>query len=464
MTRFLYYYQLERYETTRFVKRVFKSYFKKLGRGKIKFDGKARFVLVVALVIFLIISSALIFFTPYYLAAPIIILLWLLRFIFLLIGKLAFRPLEIRMEKKKVESVSQKLTSLPNLVTVGITGSSGKSSIKEILKQLLPQNTISSDNENDTFMSALEEIENKLTSDHKIFLCEFGELKIGEITRLCQILKPSLGILPSINEHHLDHFKNIDKTVDHMFELLQNLEAEGTGIVNLDVELVNEKLKKALPTRLIGYSLENRENELCQKVVLATDINLGTHGSDFTLTINGTEYIFHSPLLGKNHVSNLLASIICAVELGEKPDELVRKIEELEQIPGRLEYKRYKNIDVLDDTQSSNVSGFKDALGVLSLYDGKKVIATLGIEGIGHKSSDVHKFLGFITSKTADLILLIGKSDRTDSISAGAIDNNFNKKNIIRLRDVREVYRFVDKNLKEGDVVLLENSLPERYL
>ena len=111
MTKFLYYYQLERFETTGFVKRVLKNYFKKRGSRKLDLNSKARFVLIVALATFILISSALIFFTPYYIAAPTIACLWLIRFLFLMLGNLAYRPLEIRSEKKKVSGVMQKMAS-----------------------------------------------------------------------------------------------------------------------------------------------------------------------------------------------------------------------------------------------------------------------------------------------------------------------------------------------------------------
>ncbi len=422
------------------------------------------FLLAASYFQFTFISVVIIFLTPYYIAVPLVIILWLIRFLFLITSNAVLLPFEKRSNEKKINSAKAKLTSLPNLVTIGIAGSSGKSSIKEILHNLLSENTLMTSQSENTLMSTVETIENKLNKDYRYLICEMNAYKNGDIRKTCELVDPKIGILPAINEQHLERFKSVENTVKTKFELLRNLKNEGVGIVSLDEHLINDNLKKALPTQLIGYTLENGTSELCRKVVSADNISMDTKGASFSLTISDEEYFFESPLLGKNHLGNLLASIICAIEMGEKPANLVDMVRNLPQIPDRLEYKTYENIHILDDTQSSNVSGLKDALVVLSMFGGKKVIATPGIAEIGHKSDDVHKLLGYLASQVADLILLIGKADRTDNIRFGALDNSFRKEDIIRLRNISEVYSFVDKNLKEGDVVLLENDLPERFL
>jgi len=464
MNKLIYDYQLERYETARFIKRVFSGFFKKTENKKPKWDNKAKFLMIVGYFQFLLLSSLLIFFSPYYIAIPTIIILWLGKFIFLVVSNIAYLPIEKKRNDKKIELAKQKIDDFHDLTKIGIAGSSGKSSVKEILDSLLQKNTLTTGEDENTLMGTAKIIGKKLDQYHKTFICEMNICKNGEIKKICELITPGIGILPSINEQHLERFKSIENTVNTKFELLQNLKVEGIGIVNLDEQLINSNLKKALPTKLIGYTLEGRENELCQQVVSAQNIFMGPKGSSFSLEISGQLYFFKSPLLGKKHLSNLIASIICAVELGKAPSGLVKTVSQLEQVQGRLEYKTYNGIHILDDTRSCNVSGYKEALHVLNMFDGSKVIATPGIFEIGHKSNEVHKLLGYLASQATDLILLIGKSDRTENIKSGALDNNFNKKNIIRLKDVDEVYKFVDKNLKERDVVLLENNLPERFL
>ena len=464
MNKFIYDYQLERYETTRFIKRVFSGFFKKAKNNKPRWDNKAKFLLIGSYFQFLLISVLLTFFSPYYVAVPVIIILWLGRFIFLVISNFAYLPIEKQRNDKNIELAKQKIDSFPSFARVGIAGSSGKSSIKEILDGLLQENTLITREDENTLVSTAKLIDEKLNKDHKTFICEINAYKNGEIKKMCELTTPKIGLLPAINEQHLERFKSIDNTVDAKFELLQNLKVEGIGIVNLDEQLINSNLKKALPTKLIGYTLEGRENELCQQVLSANNIFMGPKGSSFSLEISGQLYFFKSPLLGKKHLSNLLAAIICAVELGESPLSLVGRVSQLEQIPGRLEYKIHNGIHVLNDVHSCNVAGYKEALSTLNMFEGTKVIATPGIFEIGNKSSEVHKLLGYLASQSADLILLIGKSDRTENIRFGALDNKFDKKNITRLKDLEEVYRFVDKNLNEGDAVLLENDLPERFL
>jgi UDP-N-acetylmuramoyl-tripeptide--D-alanyl-D-alanine ligase len=112
----------------------------------------------------------------------------------------------------------------------------------------------------------------------------------------------------------------------------------------------------------------------------------------------------------------------------------------------------------------SNVDGFRSSLEFISKFDRKKVVVTPGIYEVGEKSKEVHKMVGFMISKVADLIILLGESHRTENIRFGALDNNFDKNKIIRVKDLDEVFRFIDKNLGDGDVVLLENDLDVRFL
>jgi len=464
MNKLIYDYQLEKYETARFIKRALSRYFKKTKNKKPNWDNKAKFLLIGGYFQFLLLSTLLIFFSPYYIAIPTIVILWLSKFIFLVVSNIAYLPIEKERNDKKIELAKQKIESFPNLTSIGIAGSSGKSSVKNILAGLLQENTLTTSENENTLMGIVEIIDKKLNHDQKTFICEMNTYKNGEIKKVCELITPSIGILPAINEQHLERFKSIENTIEAKFELLQNLEVEGIGIVNLDEHLINSNLKKALPTRLVGYTLEGRKNELCQQVVSAQNIFMGPKGASFSLEISGQLHFFKSPLLGKKHLGNLIAAIICAAEIGESPSNLISRVSQLEQIPGRLEYKNYNGIHILDDTHSCNVSGYKEALVVLDMFEGNKVIATPGIFEIGHKSNEVHKLLGYLASQTSDLILLIGKSDRTENIRFGALDNKFNEKNITRLKDIEEVYKFVDKNLKEGDVVLLENDLPERFL
>jgi|GEM_PF-4752556 len=461
MNKLLYDYQVERYETIDFTKKVFKGFFKKSRRKLVRWDTKARVLAFISYAQLILIFALLAYLAPYYVAVPLILVVFSSRFLLLIISNAVYSPFERRILAKKTLLTAQTLGNRADLTTVAITGSSGKTSVKHILQALLPSELLyTNQNEND-LTSYLDLLGNGLDDRYKYLLCDINARRKGDIKNVCQLVSPKIGILTSINEQHLSRFKTIENTIQIKFEALHNLRNEGLGIVNLDDHLIETNLKLALPTRLIGYSLEDKTSELCDYVANASNIASGIDGSRFSLSFKDRELAVETSLLGKKHIGNLVASLICAIEMGEDPNILVDRVRKLSQVPNCLEHKMHGGIHVLDDTISANVSGFKEALRILSLYEGRKTMATPGIPEVGSKSSDIHKLLGYLASGTVDLIMLIGKNDMTENIKLGALDNNFKPENIIRMRDLDEVFRFVDKNLKDGDVILLENSLPE---
>ncbi len=466
MNKYIYLYQLENYETLRFLKGVYRSFFKKSKVRKIEFerDLKTKFILFFSIFIFLVISLLLLFLTPIYISAPIMALLWLLRFFLLIISEKLFLRYENRQNKKEFDAAKQKVRAFDEVVFVGIAGSSGKSSLLAILTELLGEKTATTIGTKDGLVGLVQSINQKLTLGLKQFICEMNANKPGQIKAMCVLTQPKIGILTNINEQHLERYKNIENTVSSKFELLQSLTEDGVGIVNLDNQLVRENLGKASAEKLIGYTLDGNSSQLCQKTVLVTAYEVLDYGSRFALNIAGEEYNFSTTLIGKNHLSNVVAAVICAVELGQKPEHLVEKVSNLKQIPHKLEQKIRNNIYILDNTGGSNVESFRNSLEILKMHPRKKVLVTPGIYEVGEKSNEVHKMLGYMTSGVADLIVLLGESHRTENIRAGALDHGFDKNRIIRVRDLDEVYRFVDKNLNEGDVVLLENDLDDRFV
>lgn len=466
MKKQLYLYQIERFETDRFLRRVIKNLFgKKTDLDyEIKWDLKSKFIFYYSIAIFIIISAVLIILTPYYIFIPGIVLVWFLRFLIIIFSEKMFSLYEKRADRKKIESAQQKINAFNEINFVGIAGSSGKTSFKKILAELLGNKTEMSEDKTQTIVELAETINKKLTIGIDNFLFEMNAEKQGKIKNMCQLIQPNIGVLLNINEQHLDRYKKIENTIRAKFEILNNLDNESFGLVNLDDALVRENLKQAKALRLIGYSLEGRTSDFCEKVISAKNFEIQKFGSWFSIEFEETEYVFETILIGKNQLSNILGAVACAIELGLKPDMLVEKVKNLEQISHKMELKTRDGIYILDNSGGSNVNGFKNSLDVISMFDRKKVVVSPGVYEVGEKSNEVHKMLGFMISKVADLIILLGESDRTDNIRTGALDNDFDKNKIVRVKDLDEVYKFIDKSLGEHDVVLLENDLDVRFL
>ncbi|MFC1722486.1 Mur ligase family protein, partial [Patescibacteria group bacterium] len=380
MNKYLLIYQLEEYNSKRFLNWVFKNFFRRHPPRKkeITWTNKSKLILLVSWVLLVTTGIFLFVFIKWYFALVVLLFLWLNNYLLLLLSNFLLSFPEKYKRKKYIENATAKLSSIPNIKKIGITGSAGKTSTKNILAGLLSTKTLSTPKSYNTDLGITKVIDFDLNHRYKNFIVEMGAYKTGEIKNLCEIVKPNIGILTSINEQHLERFKTIENTISAKFEILQNLSEPSVGIVNLDNPLILENIKKAQVMRLIGYSLENKHSEFCQSIVRAKNITFNHGVTEFETKMFDQEYKLQTNLLGKNHLSNILAAITCAIELGETPEKIAEKLKDIKSIPHRLELKNYNGINILDDTYSSNVAGFREALRVLSGFKGKKVIATPG--------------------------------------------------------------------------------------
>jgi len=135
-----------------------------------------------------------------------------------------------------IRKAINKLQSHKKMIVIGITGSYGKTSTKEILATILGTKfkTLKTEASKNSPIGIAEVILSKLTPDDEVFIVEMGAYKPGEIREMCKIVKPSIGIVTAINEQHQDLFGSIDATVKAKYELIQGLNDGKIAIFNAD--------------------------------------------------------------------------------------------------------------------------------------------------------------------------------------------------------------------------------------
>jgi len=391
------------------------------------------------------------------------------------------RPYEIINRQVVKRRIRRKIDNYEKLKVIGITGSFGKTSTKNIFYQLLTiregrsvppiskglsNKTYKTPKSFNTLFGIAKAIDYELNDQYDYFICEMGAYKRGEIKELCQMVPPDIAVLTGINEQHLERFSSQKNTVSAKFEILENLKPNGIGVVNLDSKLVRDNINKT-DRKLYGYSLDNNTNDECIDTLRVGEWGIKSAGqlyvTTFTLIYKDKKYSGETKLLGKSHLNNILAATMTALLLGEKITPLLDKIKELKQIPHRLELKSDRGINVIDDTYSSNPDGFKEALTVLSSFEGKKILITPGIVELGKRSNTIHKELGEKAADVCDEIVLVGKSQMTKSLKEGIRENDFKGK-IKEVKGDKEVQKYIKYKVKPGSTILLENDLPDQYL
>ena len=357
----------------------------------------------------------------------------------------------------------KKLHSMESLKVVGITGSYGKTSSKNILADILNSKyvTLPTPKNLNTPYGLIITINNHLDKFTEVFIAEMGAYKTGEIKQLCDMVKPKYGILTKIGTAHLETFgseENIQKT---KFELIESLPLDGVGVLNKDdPKQVSYKLKNKCKILWIG--IENKDVD-----VHASDIKCSNIGTSFKVKFKNEdkEYSFETKLLGNHNVYNILAGLALGYELGISIDKLQQAVKNIKPVEHRLELKRLGTFYQIDDAYNSNPVGAKGAIDVLAMMPGKRIVVTPGMVELGEKEDYYNeKFGEQIAEKgNIDYVVLIGKK-KTLPIKKGLEKKNYNMDNVIVYNDVKEAYNFIRGiDTKDEVYALFENDLPDTY-
>jgi len=452
----LHIFQLEEYKPIRLIKWVAKNFFVRSYAEKkpLVWTFKAKFIFWGGLLYWILLTGILSF--VWGLPGFVIgVTAGTQTYFFLILGLLTLRPREIVNRILVRQKIRRKITQLKEtgLQVIGITGSYGKTSIKDFLYQFLSYSyeTLKTPESYNTLFGILKVVDLELDGSYKYFICEMGAYKIGEIKELSETLLPDHGILAGINEQHLEKFGRIENTIKAKFELIDSIPKEGTVLVNGASKLVEKNYSKYRKSALV-YSKQGSDFYI-------KDVRTTREGSTFTMVLQNEEIFAQTPLVGGSNLENIVAAASMAYSLGMSISSIAAILKKLKPVPHRLEISTSKTgLIIIDDAYSSNVTGFKAALNLLDSFNGKqKVIATPGIVELGAKTTKIHKQLGSLANEVCNQIFLVGESERTKALAAGA--NNPNKVRFIN--SLKEINKLIE--IPEKTVLLIENDLTENY-
>ena len=370
-------------------------------------------------------------------------------------------PIERGVYLHYKRKAQKKLKSMNNLKIIGITGSYGKTSSKNILSEILnvKYNALPTPKNLNTYNGLIMTVNNHMDKFTDIFIAEMGAYVKGEIAGLCRLVKPKYGILTTIGTAHLESFGSEQNIIDGKFELIESLPRDGFAILNGDdPKQVNYKLKNKV--RVVWVGIQNKEAD-----VIAENIKCNSKGTSFDVMFKGDKekYHFETKLLGNHNVYNILEAIACGNEFGIPKEDLIRAVKSVKPIEHRLELKKLGNFYMIDDAYNSNPTGAKRATEVLKMMPGLKVVVTPGMIELGDKEDEYNKEFGEQISEVADYVILIGEK-KTQPIKEGLLLKGFDKEKIIVFNDVREAYPFIEQlSQKEEVYALFENDLPDTY-
>lgn len=369
------------------------------------------------------------------------------------------KPIETMVKNYYKKMAMKKLSAMPNLEVIGITGSFGKTSTKNIVQAILQEQapTLSTPASFNTPMGLCITIDKELTPLYKYFIAEMGAYRVGEIKELVTMVKPKYGIVTSVGSQHLETFKSIDNVLKTKMELIECLPYNGLGIINIDNEYIRDyQIKNNV--KIKTYSLFNQEADIYTKELTYTN-----NGMEFVAVYNQEEIPIKTRLLGKYNVENILAGILLAKHLHLSNELIIHAISKIRPVKNRLELKPInQETIIIDDAFNANEMGIKEAINILGNFkDYQRILITPGLIDLGARQKSIHQDLGKYLTDFVDLVYIIG-DENYEYIIDGIKQTDFDLKQVIHEDNFIQAYNKA-MNTSGKKVILIANDLPDKF-
>ncbi len=362
-------------------------------------------------------------------------------------------PFEWYIKQKYIKDAKQKLKKY-NPVVIGITGSFGKTSLKNILNHILSSvsNSFTTSRSINTLMGITRVIREQLQENHKYFVVEIGTDGRGQIAKICDLVKPNYGVLTAIGTAHLKKFKNVDAIAKEKFSLLESVKKKG-GEYFINYKTVDEKYLNKYGFKPTIFDVKN----------LKTTID----GTEFDLVYDSKKYHIFAPVFGTHQADNISLSFIIAMKLGVHPDTIIASLKNLPQTEHRLQVKHQENnITIIDDAFNSNISGFKSALYTLQTIakqkGGRAILITPGMVELGSQHDKQHKEVATVALDTVDIAIVVVPK-RIESFVNTFKSGKTKKQELVLVESLDEARKWLSTHIKPNDTILYENDLPDIY-
>ena len=333
---------------------------------------------------------------------------------------------------------------------VTVTGSSGKTTVKELAAHLLSCRwKVLKNRGTENNLIGVPKTLFQLDASHEVIVLEAGTSCPGEIERLSSIASPQVGVLTLIGASHLKGLKTIEGVREEKLKIMQKLERGGTLVVNAEDALLKDVQSGVHKVLRVAFSKAGMS-------LYAEKIRTTPAGTSFLL--NG-EHRFETQLMGRHNVLNCLLALQCALSMGLDIPSLQRSLKEFRPVSGRLCPKNLKGIVFLDDSYNSNPHSFRAALETLKELKttGKKGLVCGDMLELGEDSEKWHRQMGsLIAGHSLDYVVAAGSQSKF--LVEEAIQDGYHESKIFHAKDSADAARVCHTWAHSGDLVLVKGS------
>jgi UDP-N-acetylmuramoyl-tripeptide--D-alanyl-D-alanine ligase len=339
-----------------------------------------------------------------------------------------------------------------SITVVGITGSNGKTTTKEMLAAILEQSgngLKTSGNLNN--LIGLPQMVFQLGRDHKWAIFEMGMSEPGEIDRLAQIAAPNVGVITNAFPAHLASMGSVEAVARAKGELFLRLPEGGWAVYNADDSLIS---KCPSPERVSrrGFGLHGAD------VNAANLVSMGKEGQKFTLRIGDRSGDLLLRAFGTHNIYNALAAAAAADSLGIGLEAIISGLSSFTPYDKRFRLEDLGSIVLIDDSYNANPASVGAALLTLRELKGEqRAIAVLGdMLELGEESASAHRDAGHLAATCVERLYVFGKMGVV--VAEAAIDAGLSRSEVIIANTHDEIMQDIVKDHLDGDYIMVKGS------
>ena len=338
---------------------------------------------------------------------------------------------------------------------VGITGSVGKTSTKEIISSVLSTryNVLKTEgNFNNEVGLPLTIL--RIRDEHKVAVVEMGINHFGEMHRLSEIAKPDICVMTNIGQCHLEFLGSREGILKAKSEIFDFMNPDGYVCINGDDDMLST-IKEVHGHKPVSYGMTMKSD------VYVTEVKSnGIFGSKATIYLNDETFDAEIPLPGEHMVMNALAATCVGDLLGLKVEEIAEGIKNVKAVGGRSNLISLKNRTILDDCYNANPVSMKAALDLLKQADTRKVAVLGDMFELGEGQEAMHAEIGtYAVERGIDVLVCVGELSQNmyDAAIKAKNDSNSDIK-VYYMKDTQEVIDKIEDYLEKDDAILVKAS------
>lgn len=359
----------------------------------------------------------------------------------------------------QIEKAIKKLRRHKKIPVIAVTGSYGKSSTKDYIAQILEKkfNVLKTKGTNNTPIGVANTIVSGLRDNTEIFVVEMGAYKKGEIKEMCEMVKPTIGVLTAVSPQHLSLFGSLEKTIETKYELIESLPKDGLAMFNANNKIVR-KLYMRPKVKKVIYGSRSSDSPLPASLTLdieAQDIILHKNSFSFNVVLQGKILHLSASLIGGHNIENILPGIFLARYLGMSDNTIKNTVAHLTSLSNTMIRHESKGITYIDDTFNTSPDAVLAAVNYMKIYKGKKILVLQPMIELGKEAHTEHKRVGYEIGKICDYVFLTNKNFFHE-VSEGITANKSSCKAAVS--SIQDIVSFVIKNAKKGDIIVFEGK------